>query len=81
MMYAFAPKHVGIMRAMGLERFSLPESEASPARTIEMISDLVENREQLRISIQERLEILRQEALIPARFGAQILGIRDSLWD
>jgi polysaccharide pyruvyl transferase WcaK-like protein len=81
MMYAFAPKHVGIMRAMGLERFSLPESEASPARTIEMISDLVENREQLRISIQERLELLRQEALIPARFVAQILGIRDSLWD
>ena len=76
MMYAFAPKHAGIMKSMGLERFTLLESEATPARTLEMVADLVENREQLRTSIQERLEILRQEALVPARFVTQIMDSR-----
>jgi len=73
MMYAFAPKHAGIMKSMGLERYTLLESDATPARTIEIITNIETRRESLRTTLHEQLEILRQEALVPARYVAQIL--------
>jgi len=75
MMYAFAPKHSGIMKSMGMEHYTLLESEATPARVVEILSDLENECDSLRTSLQERLDILRQEALMPARFVAEILSI------
>jgi len=72
-MYAFAPKHAGIMRSMGLDRYILLESQASPAKTIELLADMEINRGQVVASLHQRLEKLRQEALIPLHLVEQIL--------
>jgi polysaccharide pyruvyl transferase WcaK-like protein len=76
MMYAFAPKHVGIMASMGLEDYAMAESIASPEKTVELLSSLLANQAQLRQSIASRLVTLRQDAELPARLAAQILGRR-----
>jgi len=67
MMYDFAPKLVGIMKSMGLDRYILPESEEFPVKTIELVSDLEVNRQQGLASLHKRLETIRQETLIPYR--------------
>ena len=77
MMYAFAPKHAGIMASMGLEAYSLAEAEATPQRTIQMLADLLANRQQVRLAMAKQLEVLRQEALIPAQLAVEILQSRD----
>jgi polysaccharide pyruvyl transferase WcaK-like protein len=76
MMYAFAPKHAGIMASMGLEPYALPEASATPERTVALLADLLANREPLRRSMAARLEALKQEALLPARMAADLLKSR-----
>ncbi len=74
MMYAFAPKHAGIMDSMGLGAYSLLEADATPEKTARLLESLLNNREPLRRSMGERFETLRGEALIPAQLAAQILS-------
>ena len=72
-MYAFAPKHEGIMKPMELDRYILMETEASPAKMIELISHMEFHREEVCSFLPERLEKLRQEGLIPFSLMIQIL--------
>lgn len=74
MMYAFAPKHAGIMASLGLEDYAMAESIASPEKTVEILSALLGNREQLRQRMAGRLVTLRQEAELPARMATKIIG-------
>ena len=73
MMYAFAPKHAGIMASMGLQTYTLSESAATPESTTAMLEDLRANRVRVRDAMAQRLDVLRQEALIPAQLAAKIL--------
>jgi len=73
MMYAFAPKHAGIMASMGMQDYALLEAEAAPERAVAMMTDLLAKRNALLPAMQTRLEMLRQEALLPAQFAAQIM--------
>jgi polysaccharide pyruvyl transferase WcaK-like protein len=73
MMYAFAPKHAGIMKSMGLDRYILLEAEATPAKTKELLSDLEANRGTVLASLAGRLNTIRQDALIPCRLLESIL--------
>jgi polysaccharide pyruvyl transferase WcaK-like protein len=75
MMYSFAPKYTGIMKAMGLSDFVLEEEIATPKAAVAVLSALLENQEEVRKRMSARLIELRQEALLPARLAAQILGI------
>ena len=75
MMYAFAPKHSGIMKAMGLTDYVLEEENATPKAAVEKLSSLLDNQEEVRKYMSARLIELRQEALLPARLAAQILEI------
>jgi polysaccharide pyruvyl transferase WcaK-like protein len=74
MMYAFAPKHAGIMSSMGLSDYSLLESQATPGAAVDTVTRLLANRISLQETMRERLTILRQEALIPANLAAEILN-------
>jgi polysaccharide pyruvyl transferase WcaK-like protein len=73
-MYAFAPKHAGIMAEMGMAKFSIPEREATPARTIQTLSALRDGLEAIQAEMHIRLGQLRAEAHIPARLAARILA-------
>jgi polysaccharide pyruvyl transferase WcaK-like protein len=76
MMYAFAPKHAGIMASMGMQDYALSEAGAAPERAVAMMADLLAKRSVLQPEMRIRLEVLRQEALIPAQFAAQIMGLQ-----
>lgn len=76
MMYAFAPKHIGIMSSLGLDNYAMAESVASPEKTIELLSALLADCENVRQAMTSRLEKLRQEALLPAQFALQIMSER-----
>lgn len=73
MMYAFAPKHAGIMASMGMEDYALCEAEATSDRAVALMADLLAKRSVLLPAMQARLEMLRQEALLPAQFAVQIM--------
>lgn len=76
MMYAFAPKHAGIMASMGMVDYALLEADATPERAVALMADLLAKRNILQPEMHARLEVLRKEALIPAQFAAQILGLQ-----
>ena len=73
MMYAFAPKHAGIMNSMGMSDYVLDEENATPARTIELLSKLLARRSDIRQFMAKRLVELQREALIPAKLAGKIL--------
>jgi polysaccharide pyruvyl transferase WcaK-like protein len=73
-MYAFDPKHEGIMSVMGMERYCLVEGNAGVERTAAVLSDLQRRRIELRHAMGPRLEQLREQAMIPARLAAAILA-------
>jgi polysaccharide pyruvyl transferase WcaK-like protein len=74
LMYAFDLKHIGIMKSMQLSQYCLLEKAATTQNAIEFLDKLVSERDKLRPAMAARLEVLRQEALIPANLAAQILG-------
>jgi polysaccharide pyruvyl transferase WcaK-like protein len=73
MMYAFAPKHSGIMNSLGLSEYALLEAQASPERTVFLLSQLLAHHEEIRLRMNDRLVEIRQAALIPAKLAAEIL--------
>jgi len=73
MMYAFAPKHAGIMESMKLSEYCMLEAVATPARTVELLAGLAANRELLRVATAERLTELRQDGIIPAQLAAKVI--------
>jgi polysaccharide pyruvyl transferase WcaK-like protein len=77
MMYAFAPKHAGIMKSLGLSEYALLDSQASPERTIAMLSELLDHQGEICGNMAQRLLKLRQDALIPAQLAIEILGKGD----
>jgi len=74
MMYAFAPKHSGIMEMMGMDDYCLSESLATPDYTIKMLERLLTHRETLQQKMKTRLPILNQDALLPAKLTQKILN-------
>ena len=78
MMYGFAPKHLGMMQSLGMERFALDEKTVDEAAATRMLSDLITNRGAVRGRMLERLLHLREDALVPARIAADILDLKRS---
>lgn len=72
-MYAFAPKHAGIMATMGLQNYTLAEAQATPETTVAMLENIRAHREVTQQALADRLEVLRQEALLPAQLCAEIM--------
>jgi polysaccharide pyruvyl transferase WcaK-like protein len=75
LMYAFDLKHIGIMESMQLSQYCLLEKAATPQNAVELLEKLASESDKLRPAMAARLEGLRQEALLPAKLAAQILGI------
>lgn len=73
-MYAFDPKHEGIMAAMEMERYCILEADPPAERTPAVLSDLQARRPALKRRMAQRLEELRAQAKIPARLAAEILS-------
>ena len=73
MMYAFAPKHNGIMEMMGMEDYCLSMGMATPQNAIKMLDNLISFREILQRNMQNRLPKLQQEALYPMELTRKIL--------
>ncbi|MGE3314342.1 MAG: polysaccharide pyruvyl transferase family protein [Planctomycetaceae bacterium] len=78
MMYAFAPKHFGMMQSLGMERFTLDERSADGAAATRMLSELITSRGAVRSLMLARLVQLREDALAPARIAAEILELTRS---
>jgi len=74
MMYAFAPKHGGIMESMGMKDYSLGLEMATPEATIEMLAKLLSNRESLQQKMADRFSALKSEALYPVELSRKMLN-------
>src|SRR3990172_7524429 len=74
MMYAFAPKHVGIMEMMQMKVYCLNEEGASPSKVIEVLASMLGSRQELRERLSARLIELKRAATMPAKQAAEILG-------
>jgi len=69
MMYAFQPKHEGIMFEMGLQDFVLKPKNASTEATCNLLGTMVNNRDQIRKDMQTTINGL----IISARLPLQLL--------
>ncbi len=76
-MYAFAPKYVGIMRAMGLEEYCIHEESVSLQTIHEVLQRLHLNRQLIRNKFAEQIEFFKESALKPALLARQILLNRE----
>ena len=65
MMYAFQPKHEGIMFEMGLQDFILKPENASSEATCLLLETLVANRDQIRKNLQATIRTLNTSARLP----------------
>jgi polysaccharide pyruvyl transferase WcaK-like protein len=72
-MYAFQPKHTGIMEMIGLSEFSIDGDTASAEEVIHKLKTLLTQREVLIGKIDKELEGLRISARIPATIAKQII--------
>jgi polysaccharide pyruvyl transferase WcaK-like protein len=73
MMYAFDPKHAGIMQAIGMAGYAILEKEASPEKTLQTIAQLCDRSAEIQVHIRKKLAELRAEAGIPAHIARLIL--------
>jgi polysaccharide pyruvyl transferase WcaK-like protein len=74
MMYAFAPKHAGIMESMEMASFVLSEEMAVGERAAALMDRLLAQRDDLRARMPGRLAALRGDAARPARIASRILS-------
>jgi polysaccharide pyruvyl transferase WcaK-like protein len=65
MMFAFQPKHEGIMFEMGLEDYILKPENASSEATRLLLETLVSNRDQIRKNLQTTINELNHSARLP----------------
>jgi polysaccharide pyruvyl transferase WcaK-like protein len=65
MMFAFQPKHIGIMEEMGLGEFNLRQSEATPENAVRMLSHLNSDVLRIRGQMQQDLARLQESAQVP----------------
>ena len=72
-MYAFDLKHVGIMEAMCLSQYCMPEASATVDYTIALLERIASENARVRFSMAASLEKLRQDALVPAEIASKIL--------
>ena len=79
MMYSFAPKHSGIMNAMGLSEYILEEKSADFEAAVQLLQRLVDNEYDLRRYLDGQLVKLRKDAQIPAVLVADILGVQSNI--
>jgi polysaccharide pyruvyl transferase WcaK-like protein len=75
MMYAFAPKHGGIMELMGMKDYSLGLEMATPKSTVEMLAKLLANRETQQHKMAKRLSELKADALFPVELSREMLQL------
>jgi len=67
MMYAFQPKHEGIMLEMGLHDYILKPEQATKERTTQLIKLLVSNHNQVRGNLKTTFNDLNQSASLPVK--------------
>jgi polysaccharide pyruvyl transferase WcaK-like protein len=67
MMYAFAPKHMGIMELMKMEEYCLQSRWANPANTIKILEKLTTNCLDLQQRMEMRLRDLQEDAIFPVK--------------
>lgn len=77
MMFAFAPKHEGIMELMELDDYCLKEDNFTPEETIAVLKKIIKNREELHEKATSHLHILKKNAQIPADLTIQLLNRTD----
>lgn len=75
-MYAFQPKHEGIMETMGLSEFSINSSTATADEAIQKLKILLDQRDILIDLTQTNLEVLKKSATIPATIAKQIIAVQ-----
>jgi polysaccharide pyruvyl transferase WcaK-like protein len=75
MMYAFQPKHEGIMFEMGLEDYILKPENASSEATCLLLEKLVTNRDQIRKNLQTTINKLNYSARHPLQLLVKHLSI------
>ncbi len=73
MMYAFQPKHSGIMAMMGLDEFNLIAEFATPQRAVELFQRLLTDREFTIERMRKKKVILNESAHIPAEIVKDIV--------
>jgi polysaccharide pyruvyl transferase WcaK-like protein len=74
MMYAFAPKHEGIMESMGMASFVLGGGKDAGERAAGSMDRLLARRNDLLAEMPGRLAALRDAAARPARIAGRILS-------
>jgi len=67
MMYAFQPKHEGIMLEMGLHDYILKPEQATKERTTQLFKLLVSNHNQVRDNLKTTIIGLIQSASLPVK--------------
>jgi polysaccharide pyruvyl transferase WcaK-like protein len=75
-MYAFQPKHEGIMETMGLSEFSINSSTATADEAIQKLKILLDQRDILIDLTRTNLEVLKKSATIPATIAKQIITVQ-----
>ena len=73
MMYAFQPKHSGIMATMGLDEFNLVAENATPQRAVELIQRLLTEREKTIDRMRMKKVELNESARVPAEMVKNII--------
>lgn len=76
MMYAFQPKHSGIMQSMGLEAYSLSVEKSDPNDAITLMNKLLQNRSSVQQEMQNKIKENQISALRPLQLLANILNLK-----
>ena len=71
--YVFSPKQLGMMAALQMQEYILDEY-SSAGDVIRVLEDLHADRDLLRDHLTARAAVLAEDALVPARLAAGILG-------
>lgn len=79
MMYAFQPKHVGIMQSMGLEAYVINSERCKPNNAILLMEKLLHNRTSIQREMQSRLNDLQISALRPVQLISQYLTLKERI--
>ncbi|MBN2048363.1 MAG: polysaccharide pyruvyl transferase family protein [Anaerolineaceae bacterium] len=72
-MYAFQPKHTGIMEIFGLSEFSILPDPSAPGAITAQLPALLHQRETIQAQLQTRLARMRADARIPAQIASDFI--------
>jgi len=71
--YAIGPKLRGIAETMGTQAWTIDEEQATPEKLINTLEQMTANLESVRTRLAQRLDQLREAALVPAGLARDIV--------